>query len=485
MHANSISAEQPCRRPKMSAAFTSPLPISRRHIVVAPALALLGFSGCGGGDGEDGAGTPSGTTSRPARPARPCGTQSGTGCASSGSRVDLFEPAFSAKSTQIDNPLNPISNLKSGVSLGVVDGAPFRSETTLLPDTRTVQVRGVAVQLVKSQYMAFSDGRLKEIAIDYFAQDDDGNVWYFGEDVADYDEDGRVASNDGTWFFDKDNAQSAMITAAKPKVGNVWRVEDVAPIAWEEVTVKAIDVTADGPSGPLTGGLLIAELHMDGSREDKVFMPGYGEFRTGTQATNDLEALALMAPIDALRAPLPVALEAMSSASAAVFAAAGANDFTAAATSLASLTGAWNTYQTGQVPPLLKAEMARVLALLETVVDGRVVADTRDEAIALARVIHDLRLRYEPITQVDQVRLDLWLAQVAVDAADGAFGDIRGDAVTAAAVFDRFRHTLATSLAGDIAAKLSQLSAAAESNDAVNASLIASQIRAALSGGWK
>jgi hypothetical protein len=354
-----------------------------------------------------------------------------------------------------------------------------------LPDTRTVQVGGAAVQLVKAQYMAFSDGRLKEIAIDYFAQDDDGNVWYFGEDVADYDEDGRVASTEGTWFFGTDNAQSAMLTAAKPKVGNVWLVEDVAPIAWEEITVKAIDAAADGPSGPLTGGLVIAELHMDGSREDKVFMPGYGEFRTGTAATNNLEALALMAPIDALQAPLPPALETMSSASAAIFAAANANDFTAAATSLASLTSAWNTYQAGQVPPLLKAETARVLALLETAVDGRVVADTRDEAIALARVITDLRLRHQPIAQIDQIRLDLWLAQVTVDAADSAFGDIRGDAATATLVFDRFKHTLATSQAGDIAAKLAQLSAAAQADDAVNAALIANQIRASLSVGWR
>lgn len=469
----------------MSTAFITPCPIGRRHVVAASALTLLGFSGCGGGDDDDGASTVGGITTRPARTARPCGTPSGTGCANPASRVDLFEPAFSAKSTRIDNPLNPISNLKSGVSLGVVDGSPFRSETTLLPDTRTVQVRGVTVQLVKSQYMAFSDGRLKEIAIDYFAQDDDGNVWYFGEDVADYDEDGRIASNDGTWFFDKDNAQSAMLTAAKPKVGDVWRVEDVAPIAWEEVTVKAIDVTADGPSGPLTGGLLVAELHMDGSREDKVFMPGYGEFRTGTAATNNLEALALMAPIDALQAPLPAALGTMSSASAAIFAAANANDFTAAATALASLTDAWNTVQTGQVPPLLKAEMARVLALLEAVVDGRVVADTRDEAIALARVIVDLRLRHQPIAEIDQIRLDLWLAQVTADAAERGFGDIRGDAATAVLVFDRFRHTLAASPASDIAAKLAQLSAAAEADDADNAALVANQIRALLSVGWR
>jgi hypothetical protein len=458
--------------------WNSPVTCLRRYTALSCFLMVFAVIACGGGGGG-------GSTSRSAKALRPCGTQSGTGCASASSRVDLFEPVFSANSTKITNPLNPISELKSGVFLGQVDSLPFRTETTVLPATRVVQLNGVAVETLVFQYMAFSDGRLQEVAIDYFAQDDDKNVWYFGEDVADYDEDGRVSTTEGTWFVGKDNAPLAMIMAANPRVGNVWLAEDTAPTAWEEITVKNVDVAADGPSGALTGGILGSELHMDGTRQDKVFMPGYGEFKTGSLATNDLEALALTVPIDALQTPLPSQLKVMSSETAAIFNAAASNDFATAATSLASVSSAWDSYQSGQVPPLLKAEMVRVLALLKQEIEAKNLNDTRDEAVEVSRVIHDLRLRYQPIAEIDQVRLDLWMAQVAVDAAQSDFGSIRGDAVTAALVFERFRHTLGSTLSADIAAKLAQLNTAAQANDAVNASFVASQIRGVLPAGWK
>jgi hypothetical protein len=458
--------------------WTLPAVCLRKRFALPFFLIVFGLTACGGGGGG-------GSTSTPAKTARPCGTQTGTGCASASSRVDLFEPVFSANSAKITNPLNPVSELKSGVFLGQVDGLPFRTETTVLPNTRIVQVNGVAVETLVYQYMAFSDGRLQEVAIDYFAEDVNKNVWYFGEDVADYDENGRVTTNEGTWFFGKDNAPLAMIMAANPKVGNVWLAEDTAPAAWEEVTVTQVDVSADGPSGALAGGLLGSELHMDGTRQDKVFMPGYGEFKTGSLQTDDLEALALTLPIDALQGAVPNELKVMSSASAALFNAASLNDFASAAASFTSVSSAWDSYQTGQVPPLLKAEMTRQLALLKQAVEEQNVGEATDEAIQLARVIYDLRLRYEPITEIDQVRLDLWMAQVAVDAAQGELGPILGDAVTAALVFNRFRHALASSLSADIDSKLSELNAAAQANDAARAAFAATQIRGVLTAGWK
>jgi hypothetical protein len=39
--------------------------------------------------------------------------------------------------------------------------------------------------------LAFVNGALEEVAIDYFAQDDAGTVYYLGEEVTDYDESGK------------------------------------------------------------------------------------------------------------------------------------------------------------------------------------------------------------------------------------------------------------------------------------------------------
>src|SRR5437773_8059822 len=113
-----------------------------------------------------------GLTAGRAAAAQPCGTYSGHGCAPE-SCVDLASPTFS-NPTHIDNPLFPISNLRSAVFLGREEGHPFRSETTLLPDLGTVTWNGRRIQVLLSQYMAWRHGRLEEVARDRYAQADDG-----------------------------------------------------------------------------------------------------------------------------------------------------------------------------------------------------------------------------------------------------------------------------------------------------------------------
>ena len=49
-------------------------------------------------------------------------------------RVDLVAPPFS-NPTSVTNPLFPISELRSAILNGRVDGRPLKIETTLLPET--------------------------------------------------------------------------------------------------------------------------------------------------------------------------------------------------------------------------------------------------------------------------------------------------------------------------------------------------------------
>jgi len=113
-------------------------------------------------------------------------------------RVDRTAPPFSDP-TNVTNPLFPISDLHSAILNGRVDGKPFRTETTLLPDTRIIEwTDGQRVETLVSQYVAYLDGRIQEAALDFYAQADDGSVWYFGEDVYNYDEDGLIADTSGT-----------------------------------------------------------------------------------------------------------------------------------------------------------------------------------------------------------------------------------------------------------------------------------------------
>ena len=69
----------------------------------------------------------------------------------------------------------------------------------LLPEPKVIDVDGQKVETLVSQFVSYLDGRIHEVALDWYAQDDAGNVWYFGEDVFNY-EDGVVADTDGTWI---------------------------------------------------------------------------------------------------------------------------------------------------------------------------------------------------------------------------------------------------------------------------------------------
>jgi len=51
--------------------------------------------------------------------------------------------------------------------------------------------------------VSYVDGRIHEVALDSYAQADDGAVWLFGEDVFRY-EDGVVLDKEGTWYAGKD-----------------------------------------------------------------------------------------------------------------------------------------------------------------------------------------------------------------------------------------------------------------------------------------
>jgi hypothetical protein len=62
-----------------------------------------------------------------------------------------------------------------------------------------------------------------EDTYDWYAQDKDGNVWYFGEDTTAY-EDGK-ADTEGSWEGGVDGAQPGIIMEADPQVGDSYRQE--------------------------------------------------------------------------------------------------------------------------------------------------------------------------------------------------------------------------------------------------------------------
>ena len=387
-------------------------------------------------------------------------------------RVDLAEPTFSDP-TAVTNPLFPIGELQRVILLGTADGLPFRSETTLLAETKPIEWNGQTVQTLVSQYAAFSDGRIHEVALDWYAQADDGSVWYLGEDVFNY-EAGAVADTGGTWQAGREGP-AAMIMPANPQVGDVYRPENAPGVVFEEVTVKSIDRTVHGPLGPVDGAIVTLELHMDGTTEGKIFAPGYGEFMTG--ARGELEAAALAVPLNALGGPVPEDLASLSSAVRQILEASQVNDWSTASASLNAVLAAWASYRTANLPRMLEAQMSSALVELVAAVDAQQPAETGQAAIAVAMAALDFELRHRPVAEIDRALFDLWAARASLDAAAGDPANVAGDVATLEWVRDRFVHTLASADAEYIGNLLAELRAAAESEDLSTAIGAAARLR--------
>lgn len=341
-----------------------------------------------------------------------CGTYDGEGCAPQDDRIDLERPTFSSP-TEITNPLFPITELESAVLLGVVDDLPFRSETTLLPYTGSVVIDGQPVEVLLSQYTAYLDGRITEVAVDRYAQADDGSVWYLGEDVYDYDG-GTVVVSEGTWLAGRDGPP-AMIMPGDPKVGQVFRPEDIPGIVFEEVTVKEVDQTVDGPLGPIEGAIVAEELHLDGSTSDKVFAPGYGEFYSASDTEE--EALSLAVPIDGLDQVEPIELAKVVTGTWGLVESARLEEWEAVDATLELIKENWAAVSASPSPTRVSDTLDAALATLTEATATQETGPITNAAVDVAQSALDLELRYRSAAYVDLGRFHLHAQQLRIDAA--------------------------------------------------------------------
>jgi hypothetical protein len=408
--------------------------------------------------------------------ADPCGTYDGRGCAPRSARVDLATPVFSHP-TDITNPMFPISRLHSAVLLGHVEGKRFRTETTLLPGAGSVTLRGRRVPVLLSQYMAYRGGRLEEVALDRYAQADDGSVWYLGEDVFDYRR-GSVSVTEGTWLAGRDGP-AAMIMPAAPKVGDVFRTENVPGVVFEEVTVVRTGQDVSGPLGRVAGAMVVSELHSDGTREAKVFAPGYGEFRTS--GGGDLEALAMAVPTDASSAGLPRRLARMATATSGILEASRLREWAGARSALLILRRSWVAVRAAGQPRMVAHQLDRDLATLTSAVRDRRPAGTARAAVTLAQSVLDLHLRYQSPAAVDTERFVLWTQQLRVHAAAGDRDGVTGDVAVLEWIRDRLTGSLGAGALQEVDTRLSALRGASDAGNlraaADHAARLAARIR--------
>ena len=392
-------------------------------------------------------------------------------------RIDLAEPSFS-NPIEITNPRFPISDLTQVIQLGAEAGAALRFEVTLLPETKVIVWNGKQIETRVSQFVAYENGRLLEVAVDFFAQADDGSVWYFGEDVANY-VGGVIANVDGTWLAGK-HGPPGMIMPGDPQVGDVYRPENIPGFVFEEVTVKAVGETLPGPRGAVDGAIVVQEKLMDGLLEDKTFAPGYGEFHFAVKAEKELVDLALAVPTDVLPGPVPADLATVSTGADELFEQAPEKAWDAIKATSDSMTIAWDKHRAGDVPELVATQMDVALDALGSAIDGKDPSAVMQAALDVGDASTDLELQFRTPADVDLDRLDLWARQVLVDAAAGEDALVSGDVVILETIRDRVVHAAEAAIRAQIEASVAALRVAADAGDLDAATESAEALRAAL-----
>ncbi len=159
---------------------------------------------------------------------------------------EVYDPQINPSDfiTGVDNEYFTLIPGKTLIYEGKTDDGTERVEVTTLNDTRIVM--GIECMIVWDR--VFLNDELVEDTMDWFAQDTDGNVWYFGEDSKEI-RDGEVISNAGSWESGIDNAKPGIIMLANPEIGDQYRQEYLIGQAEDMGEVLAMDEKVEVPYG--------------------------------------------------------------------------------------------------------------------------------------------------------------------------------------------------------------------------------------------
>jgi hypothetical protein len=251
----------------------------RTLLSISVAAAILGA--CGNGS----------STSSPSTKEKPPDSPSSS--ASSSPTAAAYNPTINAAdfSSKIDHPYFPLTPGSTKVFEGTRDGKPMRTEFVVTDRTRVV----MGVKCVVVEDTVTSNGALVEKTEDWFAQKNDGSVWYFGENTAEY-VNGVVSSTHGTWEAGVDGAVPGVIMHAHPKVGTEYYQEYRPGEAEDRAKILTLDSVVKVPAGNYTKVITTEDsdpLNPD-KTDKKWYAPGVGVVRSIRIKSDSREQSALV-----------------------------------------------------------------------------------------------------------------------------------------------------------------------------------------------
>ncbi|HEY8140852.1 MAG TPA: hypothetical protein VIE86_07190 [Nitrososphaera sp.] len=203
-----------------------------------------------------------------------------------------FEPCVF--SSEINNPYLPLSkyvnktltfagnSTEGGQSVNVEEVWTVLSNTTEIADVETLTV----------MVQEYEGDVLVQEALQYYAQGIDGVVYFFGEDVVDYENGVAVENDDESWEVGDDAAVPgiAMPATPAPGMGFAYHSVNVPGIAHELSEVKSLNETISVEFGSFTAIEVTDYDFNDGTTSQEFYASGVGLIKE----TEDEEQLELI-----------------------------------------------------------------------------------------------------------------------------------------------------------------------------------------------
>jgi hypothetical protein len=185
---------------------------------------------------------------------------------------DAYHPVINPANF-VEGITNPFFPLVPGTTFIYRGG---NEVVTVTVTHRTKMILGVKCIVVRD--VVEVGGEVVEDTEDFFAQDVQGNVWYFGEIVQDF-ENGELVSIAGSFKAGVNGAKPGIIMKANPQVGEVYRQEFLLNEAEDLAEVVSRTGSATVPAATCNNDCLVTKEFSPlapGVTEDKYYARGVG-----------------------------------------------------------------------------------------------------------------------------------------------------------------------------------------------------------------
>jgi hypothetical protein len=212
------------------------------------------------------------------------------GCDNSSSSDDSYNPTIDPANfvSGVDNQFFPLVPGQTCYYLNTLteDTITTKQDITVTITHDTKVIMGVTCVVVHDIATIAGTNIILEDTFDWYAQDKDGNVWYFGEDTKAYENGVGPADTEGSWEAGVDNAKPGIVMYGDPEAHmNVpYRQEYLPDVAEDKAEVLSVVELATVPYGTFTDCVMTkdySDIEPD-VVEHKYFAPGVGQVRTVT-----------------------------------------------------------------------------------------------------------------------------------------------------------------------------------------------------------